>query len=303
METKVCTRCNQSLPLDAFVKDKNKRDGHASLCKPCNSARLLEFRNRNPEHMREYGKRWYRKNLEKRREHGRNARRAIAAANRANPPAIPETRCCPACQRTKPSSAFYRSIGNADGLANWCKECASAKQAAWRLEHPDLAAQKDKRSWATYRARYQENYKKWVADNRPQRNAYRNKLHAQNMRDDPNYRIAKAIRGRIGLGMAGLRKSAPTERLLGCSFEECRLHIEKQWEPWMSWDNYGKGHGTWQIDHRVPVCAFDLREPEQQRLCFHFSNLTPMCSVKNRNKWNTFNQADMDALKAAAHPP
>lgn len=97
--------------------------------------------------------------------------------------------------------------------------------------------------------------------------------------------------------MRGHRKSAKTEQLLGCPIVDFKRYLELQWEPWMSWDNYGNKVGGWVIDHIVPVYAFDLSNPEDQRCCFHFSNLRPLCFQKNRDKWYKFNPADLDALR------
>ncbi len=48
----------------------------------------------------------------------------------------------------------------------------------------------------------------------------------------------------------------------------------------MTWDNYGK----WQIDHKIPCASFDLTDPEQQKSCFHFSNLQPLWAKDNNSK-------------------
>ena len=50
--------------------------------------------------------------------------------------------------------------------------------------------------------------------------------------------------------------------LVGCDINYLRNHLEKQFEPWMSWDNYGK---WWHVDHIIPVTKFDLTDPEQQK--------------------------------------
>lgn len=49
----------------------------------------------------------------------------------------------------------------------------------------------------------------------------------------------------------------------------------------MTWDNLGE----WQIDHRKPCVSFDLTDPEQQRACFHYSNLQPLWEADNKAKW------------------
>jgi hypothetical protein len=50
----------------------------------------------------------------------------------------------------------------------------------------------------------------------------------------------------------------------------------------MSWDNYG--FRGWHIDHKKPCALFDLSLPEQQRECFHFSNLQPLWAADNLAK-------------------
>lgn len=295
---KQCTRCKQSKPLDQFVEDKNKRDGHASLCRPCNALRQKEFREKNREHVLAYGKRWYNKNLEKRRQHSRDNQARRALRNAAEPPPIPESKLCPRCNQTKPGVEFSSSVHTADGRMCHCKACMSEKRKVWREQNPEKAIAADKQAWQRYKPAYSANYKRWVTENRVRRNLYRNGHHKERMATDDNYRIANAIRKRVWIGMAGLRKSAPTEQLLGCSFEECRKHIESQWEPWMSWINFGIcGQDTWQIDHIVPIASFNLVDPEEQKICFHYLNLRPLCSKANLEKRATFNPAELEALR------
>ncbi len=42
----------------------------------------------------------------------------------------------------------------------------------------------------------------------------------------------------------------------------------------MNWENYGKF--GWHIDHIIPCDSFDLTKEEEQRRCFHYSNLQPL---------------------------
>jgi hypothetical protein len=50
----------------------------------------------------------------------------------------------------------------------------------------------------------------------------------------------------------------------------------------MSWGNYGL-HG-WHVDHIIPCASFDLTDPEQQRQCFHYTNLQPLWAEDNLRK-------------------
>lgn len=78
------------------------------------------------------------------------------------------------------------------------------------------------------------------------------------------------------------QKHQSTFELLGCTLEELYAHIEAQFLPGMSWGNYG--HDTWHIDHIKPCASFDLTDPEQQRVCFHYTNLQPLWAIDNIRK-------------------
>lgn len=99
-------------------------------------------------------------------------------------------------------------------------------------------------------------------------------------------RIKHNLRSRIGVALrsANAKKAYSTMAVLGCSVENFRIYLESQWEPGMSWENYGKGEGKWQIDHIMPCAIFDLTRVEHQKRCFHFSNQRPMWADENNKK-------------------
>ena len=80
-------------------------------------------------------------------------------------------------------------------------------------------------------------------------------------------------------------KTSKTYQILGCSFDEFKLYLEKQFEPWMNWENYGKYNGElnygWDIDHVIPQ-SIATTEDELIKLN-HYSNLKPLCSKVNRD--------------------
>lgn len=108
-------------------------------------------------------------------------------------------------------------------------------------------------------------------------------------RNDPSQRIAISLRERVrsALQAQGLRKrNNPTWKLVGCSRDELRSHLEAAFKPGMTWENYGRPDGFmgWEIDHIRPCISFDLTDPEQQRQCFHFTNLQPLWAAENNFK-------------------
>ena len=70
-------------------------------------------------------------------------------------------------------------------------------------------------------------------------------------------------------------------KLIGCSVPEARDHLESQFEPWMSWDNYGSGKGKWCIDHIIRVSSIDIFDEDEVKRIFHYTNMRPLCFVKN----------------------
>jgi len=106
--------------------------------------------------------------------------------------------------------------------------------------------------------------------------AYKRRYLKINMR----YRLGKNLRLRIWHALKGNSKSNSTINLLGCTIEELKQHLQKQFKPDMNWDNYGK----WHIDHIKPCAKFDLTIKENQEKCFHYTNLQPLWAVENLKK-------------------
>lgn len=86
-----------------------------------------------------------------------------------------------------------------------------------------------------------------------------------------SHRITSVLRG------YGAKKNwRRTVEIIGCELEFLRSYLEQRFAPGMTWGNYGNGDQKWVIDHRIPCNAFDLSDVEQQRKCFHYTNLQPM---------------------------
>lgn len=77
-------------------------------------------------------------------------------------------------------------------------------------------------------------------------------------------------------------KNNTTQELLGCSVEELKMHLQSNFKPGMSWDNYGKA--GWHIDHIKPCAKFNLLDAEEQKKCFHYTNLQPLWWYENLSK-------------------
>ena len=118
--------------------------------------------------------------------------------------------------------------------------------------------------------------------NRKQNIKYQIKYHKYKYQTDINFRLYKICSSRTLKALKGFDKSASTIKLLGCTSDELRQHIESLFKSGMTWENQGKG--GWDIDHIKACFHFNLADPEQQRACFNWSNLQPLEHITNIKK-------------------
>lgn len=190
---------------------------------------------------------------------------------------------CSKCRTSKERKEFVKDRNAPDGLCYQCKVCCKAYrlaraaelskyQRAYRQVNSDKLAQY-RRDNAARQAEYNRAYK-------PKKNAW----IKQRRQADPVFRVTYALRTRLHdclVRKHKASKNASTMALLGMNKDLVRRWLEFQFEPGMSWDNYGI---HWEIDHVLPVSRFDVTDPKQQRLAFHWTNIQPARKEHNRSK-------------------
>ena len=169
--------------------------------------------------------------------------------------------CCK-CAEQKPEKDFYSK--------SLCKKCNNKSHYEANKEYyrkksegrrKDLSLKKSLREYNT----------KWTRRRR--------KTHLET-------RIKGNLRNRLRDAIKGRRKSETTIKLLGCSWECYKSHIESLWVDGMTWENYGRGNGKWNIDHIKPLSLFNLKDPTEQAKAFHYLNTQPLWEVDNFRKGN-----------------
>jgi len=125
-------------------------------------------------------------------------------------------------------------------------EEVNARNRRWRKEHPDYDREYSRR-------RYQ---------------------------NDIQYRLASNLRTRLYHAIENEQKPGSAVRDLGCSIATLKTYLEVQFEPDMSWNNYGE----WHIDHIRPLSSFDLVDREQFLVACHYTNLQPLWAEDNLSK-------------------
>lgn len=187
--------------------------------------------------------------------------RRIGLSNRKNI-VIDGFKRCSKCGNLLPLEAFHRSANFKSGYNSSCRAC-------WQYYCR-------KHAKVIYPVR-----KKYREDNKEQLQIKKRQYNLTKSQTDPIWRMRKNLRRRVHHALHGHCKSAATLELVGCSIKILKTHLERQFQVGMSWDNYGK---EWHIDHIRPCASFDLSLAEQQKLCFHFSNLQPLWSIDNLRK-------------------
>lgn len=213
---------------------------------------------------------------------------------------------CTKCKENKPLTNYFKDKRAKDGHLSKCKVCVLKYQRdnADRIrDYRKKYFQRPEVKEKTYKwsKKYKENNKDKVrATNKKYRENNVNKIRAsdkkyrqrpdvkektnkrlkQRYRTDINFRLANNLRCRLRSALSGKNKSASTLALLGCSVDHLKKHLEKQFQPGMTWKN----KNDWHIDHIIPCASFDLCDPIQQQQCFHYSNLQPLWAAENLSK-------------------
>ena len=100
----------------------------------------------------------------------------------------------------------------------------------------------------------------------------------------PQRKAASLLRARLSqlIRKAKTNKQAHTMDLAGCDIEYLVEYLEDQFQAGMSWKNHGRD--GWHIDHIKPCASFDLTKLQDQKQCFHYTNLQPLWAYQNQSK-------------------
>lgn len=202
-------------------------------------------------------------------------------------------KCCK-CKEYKDLSMFSKGTGKY-GFSMTCKNCSNIYAKEYREKNKEEINKKlreyFKKNKDIYtfinKKYYQENKekvnlinKKWRINNKEKYNEYfRNKR-----KTDINYKISTNLRNKINKSLKHGRKSISTLELLGLSQEAFKIYFESKFTKGMTWGKFM--NGEIHIDHIIPCSKFDLTDIEQQKQCFHYSNLQPLWKIDNLRKYN-----------------
>jgi hypothetical protein len=95
----------------------------------------------------------------------------------------------------------------------------------------------------------------------------------------PEFRLKENLR--VYFYQTVINKTNSIFKYLGCSVEEFKIYLEKQFDKNMNWENYGK---YWEIDHINPIETFNFTNETEIYRCWNYQNLQPLTISENRTK-------------------
>lgn len=197
---------------------------------------------------------------------------------------------CKKCKKLKSLDDFHKNKSKRSGYSCNCKLC----HKSYLQTKKEYLSKKRKEYYLKNRDKALLVSKKWNRENKQRRNL-RKRLKWKN---DIQYKLKQTLRNRLWLALTKAKgaKSVSTLNLLGCTIEFLKSYLELHFLGGMTWDNHCID--GWNIDHIIPCAAFDLTKEEEQRKCFHYSNLMPRWATTEiamsygSNQIGNFNKGD-----------
>lgn len=137
-----------------------------------------------------------------------------------------------------------------------------------------------KQSRQNFPEKHAANSKKSYLKNKKMRNDWSLQYKKERMLFDDHYALKIRIQSLVNqsLRVKFISKKSRTMQIIGCSLDEFKFHIERQFCNGMTWDN----RSEWHIDHIVPLAT---AKTEQDVIALnHFSNLRPLWAKDNLQK-------------------
>lgn len=219
------------------------------------------------------------------------------------------TKKCTKCLQTLEIEMFPKQTRNNDKLDTHCKVCRNIVNKEYRISHKEKYNKLRRVQYLKNKEYILKQKKEYTKKNTNKKAAYdliyreknkqkiRESKHQWELKhcNEPLFKIKRNLRRRLLHVLNGEIKQAPTFELIGCSVEELKKHLEDQFDPKMTWNNYGI---YWHIDHIIQCQEFDLTQLSEQKECFHYSNLRPLEAKKNVSK--LFNKPRTKAIEVVS---
>jgi hypothetical protein len=170
-------------------------------------------------------------------------------------------RTCKKCDQLKPIENYRPTQHGKNGKHSYCTQCEALMSLDRRRKIGTDASRKYGREYYA---------------------ANREKLAEAARAKTPKDKIDNMVTCGVSRGIKkGSKNGRRSFDLVGYTVDELMAHIEAQFEPWMTWENYG--YLTWHIDHIRPLSSFSYETPDDPdfKEAWALSNLRPLAAHLN----------------------
>lgn len=254
--TKVCTKCKQELPLEAFGKHKRTKDGLRCACKECERIYTDAY------NKTERGKARFA------RFRGTAKAKAIQARYR-------KTAKAQACKKRHEKTDKCKATRDAH---------RKSEEVAAKLKVDNKRYRQTPKHKATVAAYKQTPAYKESNDryNHTETHRAATREYQRKRRLEAGERLSDSIKTGIYLGLKSKKNGRHWETLVGYIAEDLMVHLESLFLVGMTWQNYGK----WHVDHIIPRLAFHYTTVDDLdfKRCWALDNLQPLWGSDNIRK-------------------
>jgi len=187
-----------------------------------------------------------------------------------------ETKICNKCKIERNIEDYHKSKRHKNNRDVICRFCVALRSKKYQENNRDIILIRKRKRYIRdreknliYNELHRERYKKRRSEKRKER---RNNDNIYMLSCDVRYRIW------FYLKKLNITKRNKTFDIVGCTPQELKEHLEKQFKDGMSWEN----RNEWHIDHIIPLCSATT-EDELYKLC-HYTNLQPLWATENIKK-------------------
>lgn len=214
-----------------------------------------------------------------------------------------EKQTCKKCNDSKPLTVEYFAQGknkrNGVEIPYWYKTCrlcdrdrVLAKSYRYKKKNRKKLADTQKVYHKANKVSDSNTKKEWYQENKESvKKRVKSNLYKRR-KTDISFRFKESISRRVREAVTKNGKSV--SKHLPYSIQDLKNYLEKLFEPWMTWNNYGTYRAdiwddsdpttwTWQIDHIIPHSKFHYSSMEDQEFknCWALSNLRPYSAKQN----------------------
>lgn len=258
---KICIKCKELKIVSEFYFRKDTKK-YKNTCTECERKGMFVYRKNNQKQIKGY-----------KREYRKNNKNKIQTSNRIY-------------YNNNKDKINYQNIlykeKNREKVLQMYKDYYLKNKEKFKeyFKHNAIKIKKRRGLWIVknklkieeYRLNYRKRFGKEI-----------DKRVHEKRKNDKFYKLNNTMSTAIRSALKGNKNGRKWESLVGYSVFDLKKHLERQFNEFMNWNNYGI---YWQIDHIIPKSIFKYSRPEklQFQQCWALNNLRPLEKTENLRK-------------------